>query len=417
MVRTHAGLTRRGLALGPLGLLIAGAVRPSAAQTAATPITIGYVLPYSGDLAWYGQEIGRGYDLAIRKVNVTGGINGRVIAAVKADVPSPTAALGEIGRLHEQGIKVLIGSGYTAMAVAATPIAERNGMVWWETNALDNSLTSRGLKHVFQFAPNNDTFDGVSVTLFRSLAAKLVGKPLEQITAGLVYENSVAGMSQSKVQRAGLAGLGTKIVVDISYDRKSADLSSVILQLRSAAPDILIESGYQDDIVLFWRQAKELGYLPKVVISAGAAATQDFVKALGPQTVEGIIAYSFPSPDMEERGAPGVTEFARAYRDAYGQPPPSGHSLSGYAGLIALAKVLQVAGSDDPDAVARAARATDEPWDSFPNGSGLKFTDTGRNERAAVSGFQWQGGKLVTIWPDRVANGSATGPLTPWDKR
>lgn len=390
---------------------------PRAGAQQASPLQIGFVLPYSGDLAWYGQEIGRGYDLALRAVNAGGGVLGRSVVAAKADVPSPAAALGEISRLRGIGVRVVIGSGYTAMALAATPIAERSGMLWWETNALDNGLTARGLRHLFQFAPNNDLFDGASVALFSLVAEKLLGAAPRALTVALAYENSVAGQSQSRVQRAGLAALGSPIVADLSYDRKSSDLSPVILQLREKAASVLIESGYQDDIVLFWRQAKELGYLPRIAISAGAAATQDFAKALGPKLVEGIIAYSFPAADMDEAGARGVGEFARAYREAYDQPPPSGHSLSGYAGMLALIGLIRRAGSDDPEAVAQFARAADDPVGTYPNGAGLKFTNTGRNERAAVSGFQWQDGRLVTIWPERVANGVARGPLVPWDKR
>jgi len=415
MAASVPAILRRRTLLAGLGMT-ATSLRPGRAQS-APPLRIGFVLPYSGDLAWYGQEIGRGYELAIQALNAQGGVLGRPLAAAKADVPSPAAALGEISRLHDQNVRILIGSGYTAMALAATPIAERSQVLWWETNALDNGLTTRGLHHVFQFAPNNDRFDGASVTLFRALAPTLLGKPADKLTVGLAYENSVAGTSQSGVQRKGLAAAGTPIVADLSYDRKSSDLSPVLLQLRDKAPDVLIQSGYQDDVVLFWRQAKELGYLPGLAISAGAAATQDFANSLGPKLVDGIIAYSFPAPDMDEAGAPGVGAFAQAYRDAYGQPPPSGHSLSGYAGMLALADVVRAAGTDDPDALAKAAHAIDKPVGSYPNGAGLKFNETGRNERAAVSGFQWQDGRLVTIWPDRIAHGAARGPLVPWDQR
>jgi branched-chain amino acid transport system substrate-binding protein len=245
----------------------------------------------------------------------------------------------------------------------------------------------------------------------------MLGKPLKNITVGLTYENSAYGMSQSKAQRSRLDALGVKIVSDQSYDRKSSDLSPVVLQLRSAAPDVLIETGYQDDIVLFWRQAKELGYIPKLAISSGAAATQDFANALGPGGVNGIIGYNYPFHEMNEAGAPGAATFAKSYQDAYGRAPPSGHPLAGYSAVLALADVMREAGGDDPDAVANAARAMDKPLGTYPNGGGMKFTEWGRNERAPVSGFQWQGGKMVTIWPASVANAQAIGPLVPWNQR
>ena len=190
-----------------------------------------------------------------------------------------------------------------------------------------------------------------------------------------------------------------------------------MLQLKSANPDVVIETGYQDDIVLMWRQAKELNYLPRMLISSGAAATTDFSNALGPKGVDGFIAYNFPLYDMPESAAPGAAEFAKAYEAAYHEPPRSGHALGAYAGMLALLDMVKAAGSDDPDAVAAAAHKADKPLGSYPNSAGLKFNENGRNLLAPVHGFQWQDGKLVTIWPEAVANGQARGPLVPWDKR
>ena len=133
--------------------------------------------------------------------------------------------------------------------------------------------------------------------------------------------------------------------------------------------------------------------------------------------MNGIIGYNYPFHEMNESGAPGAAAFAKAYQDAYGNPPPSGHPLAGYSAMLALADVMRAAGGDDPDAVAKAAHEMDKPAGSYPNGAGIKFTEWGRNERAPVSGFQWQNGKMVTIWPANVANAQAIGPLVPWDKR
>ncbi|MFO1189960.1 MAG: ABC transporter substrate-binding protein [Alphaproteobacteria bacterium] len=406
----------RSVALFAAGLGVLG-IGSQSAYSQTQPVKVGAVLPYSGNLAWYGQEIGRGYELAVKTINARGGINGRPVELAKADAPAATAAIGEVERLKNQGVKVIIGSGSSAVALAGSAAAAKHDIFYWETNGLDNAYSTRGLKNAFQFAPNNDDFVEVSISLLSDLGPKMLNKPLKDITVGLAYENSTYGMTQSKVQKEHLAKLGVKVVVDQSYSRTASDLSPVVLQLRSANPDIVIETGYQDDIVLMWRQAKELGYLPKMLISSGAAATQDFANALGDKGVDGFIAYNYPFHEMPESGAPGAAEFAKAYQAAYGAPPPSGHSLAGYAGMIALADVIKAAGSDAFDAMVKAAHATDKPRGSYANGAGVKFNAGGRNERAPVHGFQWQGGKLYTIYPAAVANSTPKGPLTPWDKR
>ena len=52
-------------------LLTAGALVPALAQQA--PIKIGAINPYSGPFALYGAEVGRGYELAVDRINASGG--------------------------------------------------------------------------------------------------------------------------------------------------------------------------------------------------------------------------------------------------------------------------------------------------------------------------------------------------------
>ncbi len=308
-----------GLLLGA-SLAAASAVSVTVANAADTLI-LGAILPQTGNLAWYGQEIGRGYDLAVAKINADGGINGKQITLLHSDAPQPAAAVGEVERLKNQGANVIIGSGSSAIALTASAAAARQGLAYWESNGLDNKYSERGLQRVFQFAPNNDDFVAASIALFTNFAPKMLNKDLKDITVGLVYENSTYGMTQSAVQKDVLKKLGANIIADESYSRTASDLSPVVLKMKSANPDVVIETGYQDDIVLLWRQAKEVGYLPKILISSGAAATQDFANALGADGVNGFMAYNYPFHEMPEAGAPGAAEFAKAYEKAYGNPP------------------------------------------------------------------------------------------------
>lgn len=68
--------------------MIAASISMAAAQDMTT---IGSILPHTGNLAWYGQEIGRGYDLAVSKINADGGIDGKKIELLHSDAPQPAA--------------------------------------------------------------------------------------------------------------------------------------------------------------------------------------------------------------------------------------------------------------------------------------------------------------------------------------
>lgn len=425
-----------GLAILALFMALAacgGGGEPSGGDTAAEPattdattdaatstaedgdsLTIAMAVQFTGDLAWYGDQLSKGYQLAQEKINEEGGIDGKTIQFERADVPDPASATGEMGRLRNQGINVVIGTGSSAVSLAASAQTNQHGIVWWESNGLSNEITERGLDYVFQFGPNNINFADAAVSMLGDLAPEMIGKDIGDITVATVWENSEYGEGQSTLQKAALEELGVDVVEDLSYDRTTADLSPVILRLQSADPDVVLETGYQDDIVLLWRQAQELGYLPELVISSGAAATTDFRDALGAESVEGFIGYNYP---LAVQADPGGTEFIERFETAYQEPPPSGHSLAAYSAMLALADVMREAGGDDPDAIAEAARQMKQDPGTYPNGNGMDFNEEQSNVLAAASGFQWQGGDIFTIWPGELQETDPIGPLVDWSDR
>ena len=50
-----------------------------------------------------------------------------------------------------------------------------------------------------------------------------------------------------------------QVVVNEGYSVTSPDLSSLVTKLKRAHPDVILHTGYNPDISLFLRQARELG--------------------------------------------------------------------------------------------------------------------------------------------------------------
>ena len=47
-----------------------------------------------------------------------------------------------------------------------------------------------------------------------------------------------------------------------SYSAKSVDLSSLVLRLKAADADLVLQTNYQNDTMLFVRQSANAGYKP-----------------------------------------------------------------------------------------------------------------------------------------------------------
>ena len=90
---------------------------------------------------------------------------------------------------------------------------------------------------------------------------------------------------------------------------------------------------------------------------------------------------------------------------------PEAAAYMGFSGAWALlAHALPQARSLAPADIAAAARATDIPDGSLPNGAGIRFAaggpEAGQNLRAFGVVWQWQDGKPVLVWPPAAARGA-----------
>ena len=92
-----------------------------------------------------------------------------------------------------------------------------------------------------------------------------------------------------------------------------------------------------------------------------------------------------------------------------------------YMGTQVLFDVISRAGSTDPEAIRKAALATDIPDQKTPMGYGVKFAPpgdkiAGQDIRAFPMIYQWQKGKQLTVWPNGAAVAEAIIPWPAWQK-
>jgi branched-chain amino acid transport system substrate-binding protein len=73
--------------------------------------------------------------------------------------------------------------------------------------------------------------------------------------------------------------------------------------------------------------------------------------------------------------------------------------MNAYSGFLIMAEAIKAANSVEPDKVQAAAAKLDRPERSYPTGFGVKFDKNFQNQRALFTVSQWQGGKLVTVFP------------------
>lgn len=375
------------------------------ATAAHADVKFGALYPFSGQLALLGEESARGLEIAVDEINAAGGIQGEKVVLVRGDAVDNNQAIGEARRLISfEQVAAIFGTYSSARSIAASQVAELSGIPYFELGAVADEVTGRGLKYLFRTNPYAADMGKMIVDMVADKIAPGISKKPEELKIGIIYEDSSYGTSVSTHQANYAKERGVNVVVSSGYPAATVDMSSLVLELKQAGVDVVLQTSYQNDSVLFLQQANEAGYKPAAVIGGGGGySMQPTADAVGHDVIDGVLDVDFTQYLVNTKATPGLDAFVEAYKAKYGSAPRSGHSLNNYVGAKALLEAIDKAKGFEPDTIVEAVKAMDIPDGATAAGYGIKFGENNQNERASMMGMQWQGGKLVTVYPDAAA--------------
>ena len=378
-------------------VLVAAAVGPALAQST---LKVGALNPYSGPLALYGTEVTRGYELAVDKLNAAGGLLGKKIELVRGDVSNPQQGIATVEQLvAKDNVDMFIGTYVSAIALTASDAALRYNKLYWETNAVAQQLTDRGLPNFVRSGPDGSAFANTSSAAVRELIAPALKKDVKALKIWVESEDSIYGSSIAAGQKRILETFGAKIAGVGTHSARSIDLNDTVLRIKQAAPDVLIQTGYVPDGNLLLRTLRDQGVKPAAILFVGTGDTPETLQALGAGSLEGILVTGYPRNDVSEAYGPGNKAYLEAYRAKYKGDPIAPQGMNAYSGFMIMAEAVKSAGSVAPDKVQAAAAKLDKPDNSYPSGYGVRFDKQFQNVRTGFTVSQWQGGKMVTVFP------------------
>lgn len=387
------------------GMLLTACGGSEGGSEESGPIEIAALYPTSGSLALLGEESWRGANIAAQQINEAGGIDGRKVQLVQADVPDVNAATSEARRLLDgEGLDLAIGTYSSSLALAASEVYARGGGTYFELGAISEEFNDRGYENVWRTNPAASSFAQTQIDFISDFVAPELGISLEEVEVLLVHEDSSYGSSVARSVEELAAEAGISNIAAAPYSAESTDLSSTVLGIEQADPDVVIAVSYASDAILLARQMEGNGVVVPAFIGTGGGHTLDaFGETLG-EAADYVFNVDFTQYAVNPEATPGLEEFVAAYEEEYGEGPASGHSLANFMGANVLFDILAKTGGDtSPEVFAEAAAAYTAKAGTTATGWGVDFNDAGQNTEAAPYVMQWRDGTLETVYPELVA--------------
>jgi branched-chain amino acid transport system substrate-binding protein len=374
------------------------------------------LMPLTGPWARSGVLEQMGARMAVDDVNATGGIKslgGAKLTMVEFDAGDSTEKAKDAAQrmlAQEPDLAGGFDGWLSSFVLAITEVTERAELPWM-TQGYSDLITSRGFKYVFQSSPTGIQQAEETLPIIMELATKATSKRPTKVA--IVGDNSAASVSFLKpIREHVMKDLGLTLVTDEIYTPPLADATSIVQKLRSGKPDfVLMQSTNVGDDKLLVEKFAEFGLSPKkmpLLGNGGHWCVPELLKLTAPENVEGLI--------VELANWPGKTaaDVERRFIQRTGEPWFGHDSIFGYAHARILAEAIERAGSADRHKVNEMLHTMDittGPALLFPDGR-LAYDEKGRRKGAGICIVQFQNGKPVPVYPEKIATAQAVWPRT-----
>ena len=273
---------KQWIALAALTLATCLGAGPSLAQT--KELKVGVIYDLTGPFAAGGSNASYlGTKYAIDMFNERGGVDGWKIKPVYTDAQSKAeVAINEYERLvNQEKVDMIMGLFSSAHCVPVAQKAEAVKKFMWANVCVASAvLKDKKFNYVFRAQVHSDQFGEASCSFLNEQAKARLGKDPKDLRVAVIYEDGPYGSGVASGNESACKGFGMQVVLKEGYAATSPDLSPLVTKLRRARADVILHTGYNPDITLFLRQAKEQGLKWSALIGHGAGYGQ-FDKLLG----------------------------------------------------------------------------------------------------------------------------------------
>jgi len=380
--------------------------------SAEAAIKIGVIGPFTGPVAFNGEEMRKGIMLAVDEMNAKGGLFGQKIELAFGDTESkPDKGVAVVKKLLTRDKVLVVGGGYhSSVNIATSEVCQREKTPVVVAIAISPTITARGFDYVFRTSPNSPQFlAGMNDWLEKAKRPK---------TVAFFMENTDYGRDGEKIWSAVCKKIGAEGLAHLYFEIGDTDFTTQISKLKGLKPEVTFNIASTTEAALIQKQAKELDFVTQW-IGVGGQFTEAYFKMSGATCQYAMGCSLEPTLAMKD---PVVADFVKRYEAKYKGARPGIFPSQGYDNIMVIMDAIKRAGKPtgklqaDRNRIRNVLKKTSL---TVTQGT-IKFDKTGQVYTVVPSPVQVQLAdgkpKLFIIYPPEKAGSDYQAPL-PWDKR
>jgi branched-chain amino acid transport system substrate-binding protein len=398
-------------AMSTLALVTAGCASSGgnggSGGSSSGPLVIGASVSLTGDFSDSGKAVERGYQLWADTVNAKGGVLGRKVQMkIVDDASSPTQVVTNYQNLiNKDHVNLTFGPFSTLLTIPASQVAKRYGYAFLAPAGGGPDVFKQKLNNFFFVQPAPTTESGDVFAKF-ILSLNPADRPKTAAYAELddPFSAPIAENIRAKFEAAGI-----KTVYKQVYPAETQDLSPIMAAIAAKKPDVIVGGTQSDDAYAQVKSLVQLNYNPKFMfLSNGANSPLEFPDKVGRSNTAGITSSADWFPGSK---ASGSAAFTAAYIKKYGGSAQTvdDSSAEAYATGQLIQEVAAKTGKIDNATIIKTLHSG-----TWPTILGKLTWNAVGAPTGSYNLVQWQGGKLLPVYPPAVAQAQPVYPKPNW---
>jgi neutral amino acid transport system substrate-binding protein len=280
-------------------------------------ITLGVLLPFTGEYDWVGANVMPVTEMLVEEINARGGIDGREVGLVQGDTEATVDASVTAAQklINVDEVSALIGPTSLTMT-GVIDLIQEEGVPVISPTAGTTELDSVGGEYIFRTVPS-DTLGG------RAIAKAAREEHYNGVQAygemALMVGQAPALQSFKEPIRSSFEEFGGTVTTVLDYSTGKSSYNSEVSNVLGSDPEIIGLVGTPEDSARIMRAAFQAGYEGNWFVTQDQT-NQDFLDLVDEQITDGILGLAeADSPEAEESGR--IEAFTQAVEEYSGQAP------------------------------------------------------------------------------------------------